>query len=573
MSDRVHESEFVSEAETSQSDLGLEIENTSTGMTEDVDMDICENELVARLILHGTTKLHIPPTTMNKILKDVASIVELKMDQVKNKVCDRFERNSEDSGQSLKEGILSDLEQNMPFNSCRRNGELSSQHLQMKFFKEHFGYTEPVAISLRSDQKEHGTMHYVPLTVTMQRMLRDPSVTSQLEALNSRNDAGMSFSDFTDGSLFKDADISFSSNEIQLMLYQDSFEVVNPLGSAKQKHKILGVYFTLGNLKQHNRSKVDQLQLCLFCTEKLLKKFGHREVFGRLVAEVKQLVISGLSVDNKHYKFKLSFILGDNLGAHQIGGFLESFSGEYFCRFCLITRKEFHDCVTTSGEIRTPENYADCVAHLNDTGAANNKGVKFESLFNEVPGFHVCRGLPPCLGHDVLEGVISYDVAIFLRYFQSKGWFSVNLLNARLEKLRLQGHDAADRPPALKEGFKTLGGQAAQNWIFLRFLPVLLADIIDPTDEVWQLFLLLRDIVNLVCARKISQTQILYLNELIQLYLELITELFPRVTLKPKHHFLLHYPELILKYGPLIWLWTLRFESKHSYWQEFPIIS
>uniref|UniRef100_A0A8C6SIW7 Zgc:113210 n=1 Tax=Neogobius melanostomus TaxID=47308 RepID=A0A8C6SIW7_9GOBI len=39
--------------------------------------------------------------------------------------------------------------------------------------------------------------------------------------------------------------------------------------------------------------------------------------------------------------------------------------------------------------------------------------------------------------------------------------------------------------------------------------------------------------------------------------------MFPDYTLKPKPHYLLHYPGLILKFGPLIRLWTLRFESKH----------
>uniref|UniRef100_A0A8C6LRA2 Uncharacterized protein n=1 Tax=Nothobranchius furzeri TaxID=105023 RepID=A0A8C6LRA2_NOTFU len=44
--------------------------------------------------------------------------------------------------------------------------------------------------------------------------------------------------------------------------------------------------------------------------------------------------------------------------------------------------------------------------------------------------------------------------------------------------------------------------------------------------------------------------------------------MFPDQSLKPKHHYVLHYPSLILKFGPLIRLWTLRFESKHSYFKE-----
>jgi hypothetical protein len=31
-------------------------------------------------------------------------------------------------------------------------------------------------------------------------------------------------------------------NALQILLYQDEFEVVNPLGSAKGKHKLFAVY-------------------------------------------------------------------------------------------------------------------------------------------------------------------------------------------------------------------------------------------------------------------------------------------------------------------------------------------
>lgn len=46
-------------------------------------------------------------------------------------------------------------------------------------------------------------------------------------------------------------------------------------------------------------------------------------------------------------------------------------------------------------------------------------------------------------------------------------------------------------------------------------------------------------------------------NVIIQEYpLDSRTCLFPHSTLKPKHHYMRHYPSLILKFGPLIQLWT-----------------
>ena len=84
----------------------------------------------------------------------------------------------------------------------------------------------------------------------------------------------------------------------------------------------------------------------------------------------------------------------------------------------------------------------------------------------------------------------------------------------------------------------------------------------DPEDNLWQLILQLKDIVDLICAQQISKAQVAYLDVLIQEYLETRKALFPEINLRPKHYFLRHYPGLILKFGPLMRVWAMRFESK-----------
>jgi len=53
-----------------------------------------------------------------------------------------------------------------------------------------------------------------------------------------------------------------------------------------------------------------------------------------------------------------------------------------------------------------------------------------------------------------------------------------------------------------------------------------------------------------------------YLKYLISEHHDMYLSLFN--SLKPKHHFLLHYPNIILKTGPLIYLSCMRFEAKHK---------
>lgn len=48
----------------------------------------------------------------------------------------------------------------------------------------------------------------------------------------------------------------------------------------------------------------------------------------------------------------------------------------------------------------------------------------------------------------------------------------------------------------------------------------------------------------------------------------LFKEVFPESNFLPKHHFLEHYPQLICEFRPLVALWTMRFEAKHSFFKR-----
>ena len=159
---------------------------------------------------------------------------------------------------------------------------------------------------------------------------------------------------------------------------------------------------------------------------------------------------------------------------------------------------------------------------------------------------------------------------MYLKYFiKKKKWLTYPLLNRRIKQFQYKGSDALTKPCAVNSEVAKLSGQAIQNWNLLRLLPVLIGDKVqNPEDDVWELTLQLKDIVDMICAQKISLSQVAYLDILIQEYLESRKCLFPETTLKPKHHFMRHYPALILKFGPLIRVWTMRFESKHSYFKR-----
>ena len=221
-----------------------------------------------------------------------------------------------------------------------------------------------------------------------------------------------------------------------------------------------------------------------------------------------------------------------------------------------------------NAERRTPENYDFAVANLHNN--SEYEGIKHKSIFNELKHFHVCSpSLPPCLGHDLFEGIVPLDLSLYVAYFiKVKKWFTYRILNNLIKRTTLKGKDTSCKLVTFNANGKKLSGNASQNWCTLRFFPIIAYNLIDTSDDVWKLLLHLREIVEFIVAPKITHAQIAYLRVLIEEYLEFRKKLFPTKSLKPKHHFLHHYPELILQFGPLIRLWTLRFESKHSYFKR-----
>ena len=132
--------------------------------------------------------------------------------------------------------------------------------------------------------------------------------------------------------------------------------------------------------------------------------------------------------------------------------------------------------------------------------------------------------------------------------------------------LQLHGVEARDKPSLINAQTGKVSGHAVQVWVFLRFIPLLIGHKIqDTSDDVWQLVLLLRQMVELICAPVASDETVAVMKDCIEEYIENRLHCFPEHKLKPKHHFVTHYPNLTLQCGPLIRLWTLRFESKHSF--------
>lgn len=110
--------------------------------------------------------------------------------------------------------------------------------------------------------------------------------------------------------------------------------------------------------------------------------------------------------------------------------------------------------------------FKEAVQLLQDNETSTVNGVKFDSLFNGLKYFHVCQpGLPPCIGHDIFEGVVAYDLSIYIQYFvQVKKWMTYQQLNQQIKQFKLLGSDDSSVPSKVSERCIKIVGQAAENW-------------------------------------------------------------------------------------------------------------
>lgn len=335
----------------------------------------------------------------------------------------------------------------------------------------------------------------------------------------------------------------------------------------KKKHKLVGMYYMLGNLPYEIRSKTDNIQLLLICKERNIKEFGINKILEEAVKDLKVLENDGLNINLKfNFKGSVFIFSADNLGAHQVYGLCENFSTTFnLCRFCYFTiddlKKKDIDCKI----YRTKQSYDGDLCNLAESNQLHERGLKNGSILNELKHFHVAEpGLPPCLAHDLFECVIAKDLYLILKKLFdseiiSKKSFIASFSDIQL-KLKIYISIYID------DKNKRIKGRAYDLWQCLPIVPLcFLQKNFDFNMPAWIMLIRLLEITRIICSHRISICEVNELRFLLNEYMDLRHCHFPDEKLTPKYHYLMHYPDLISKFGPLIHFWTLQFEHKHQY--------
>jgi hypothetical protein len=248
------------------------------------------------------------------------------------------------------------------------------------------------------------------------------------------------------------------------------------------------MYYTLGSLPSWNRTKVDSLQLIMAIRSEDYALFQKSNCYRKVVDELKSLESNGIKINDQVQLAGVLYYAADNLEAHEVGGFSLNFNHGSICRTCDIDHSDLkkgriHD-FSFPGQYPpfnhlTPETYDELA------NGDSNGWIRNASIFNELQSFHASWQFAPCLGHDLLEGVVSYDLHGLLKIMiQKRGWFSLEKLNYNIFQFKFPSKDKPN-PVVLINRLK-LGGSAAQMWNLIRYLPTILFNLVpNLTDPVY----------------------------------------------------------------------------------------
>jgi len=374
-------------------------------------------------------------------------------------------------------------------------------------------------------------------------------------------------------------------NALRFGLYTDDFEIVNPIGSHRRIHKITAVYWTLLNIPVEHRSKLRVIQLYAIAKSNLLKQFGLCKLFKDLCDSL-QTLFQGVELDiprygPRRYFGKVCFVLADTLAAHSLGGFKEGVGGANKpCRTCEVNRVSMaYIHFADECHLRDEKEHWDRVDLLKTVSKQARQfwgkewGITGSTVVSSIPDFQVTKCLLHDPMHDILEGIARYHLRAMLNLFiVSRKLFSLEELNARIQNFEYDHNERKDKPQLLDkqslEPGSTLGQSAASMKTLMTLLPCLIGDRIPVGDPCWRNFLRLLQILLLSLSPTISDRTVQSLEILIAVHNAEFCKLYENESFRPKFHYLVHYPDQMINFGPLRNHWCMRMEAKNGLFKQ-----
>ena len=176
--------------------------------------------------------------------------------------------------------------------------------------------------------------------------------------------------------------------------------------------------------------------------------------------------------------------------------------------------------------------------------------------------------------HTLLEGTVQYELRLVLNKFIKENQFTLEQLNGSILNHPYSLAETADKPIPFRdsvfngdEKYK-LKYNASQARVFLKLFPFIVGPLVDMQDEYFKYIVDLMEIVSLTFSPVVTSFGLDSLEEKIAKHLANFKELFSEQNLLPKHHYMIHIPNMVRQLGPMIRSSCFSFEATHYYFKE-----
>ncbi|CAI6360173.1 unnamed protein product [Macrosiphum euphorbiae] len=454
-----------------------------------------------------------------------------------------------------------------------------TEHKRFQYFSEQGSYIPPkekvigqrlnnmMVRGLSVLKPSNCTEQVIPLRHVLQKFFSLENVLSETfdYMTTLKNNSGV-ITNFIQGSYWQTR-IKHHEGRLVLPLFMffDDYESGNVLGSHSGIHKLGAVYVSIPCLPPNRSTTLSNIFLALLFHSSDRVQFGNRVIFNSIIDEFNFLMKTGVYIDSLKFKgtiyFELGLILGDNLGLHAITGFVESFSSNFCCRICTMNKENIKtQCYEDKSLLRSTEQYFIDVERKD----LSSTGIKEKCVWLDINDFNLFDQVGVDVMHDMFEGCCKYVMSFILVYYiKELKLFSLEVLNDRISCYDFGPE--SNKPCTLSMEHINVGKvrqSASEMLILIRYFALLIGDFVPLGEPIWDLYLTMRKVIDIMLSTSLEESNCTLLETLIgemnNLYLK-----YSKSNLKPKFHFLTHYPSMIRKHGPVVHLWSMRFEAKH----------
>lgn len=197
----------------------------------------------------------------------------------------------------------------------------------------------------------------------------------------------------------------------------------------------------------------------------------------------------------------------------------------------------------------------------------DSKGFKSYCLFNNLTSYNIFDNATLDWMHDGHEGVIAFFLNQFFEYCIKKTVLGKEKILIRVRDFNYGFLNKKNLPSVVSIGCSHLGNNASQIYCIFVHLTLMFMEFKDQLNDIWPLLISLLRCTQIIMSSEITERDLIELEKQTEIHLSgLINTL--KVKLHPKHHFFVHYARLIRSLGPALFIWMMRFESKHKYFTD-----